>query len=63
MNCHVAGDDRMEKWSIFIVLAGVTENSADWIYFFQGIMLQLSQWEKLKNYMSDIDEAIEELNG
>lgn len=45
------------------MLAGVTENSADWIYFFQGIMLQLSQWEKLKNYMSDIDEAIEELNG
>ena len=40
-----------------------SENSADWIYFLPGIMLQLSQWEKLKNYVSDIDEAIEELNG
>jgi len=29
----------------------------------KGIMLQLSQWEKLKNYVSDIDEAITELNG
>ena len=26
-----------------------------------GISLQLGQWEKLKNLISDIDEAIEEL--
>ena len=28
-----------------------------------GISLQLEQWEKLKNLVGDIDEAIEELRG
>lgn len=28
-----------------------------------GISLQLEQWEKLKNLIGDIDEAIEELRG
>ena len=28
-----------------------------------GISLQLEQWEKLKNAVVDIDEAIEELRG
>ncbi|XP_020604420.1 activated RNA polymerase II transcriptional coactivator p15-like [Orbicella faveolata] len=29
----------------------------------KGISLQLEQWEKLKNLVGDIDEAIEELRG
>ena len=42
----------------------ISKNYADFEYIFlPGIMLQLSQWEKLKNYVSDIDEAIQEISG
>ncbi|XP_068690810.1 activated RNA polymerase II transcriptional coactivator p15-like [Montipora capricornis] len=51
------------KGKVYVDIREFYENDGELKPGKKGIMLQISQWEKLKEHMNDVDEAIEKING